>query len=286
MEIFPNFFSSFTGSIWARFATFTGLYPVPDYKAFTTTRVPVNSIFEVLHQNGYTCSLFDSCFFDYSNFRDFLARRDLDAMYDADTMPGPRKIPPVSWGLKEEVTMDAVREQIKKYATQKTKFFLTYTPVAPHNPFDGTPAQFTKFKLDKVGDYTPLYLNELLYMDWNITSILDELKSSGLLDNTLVIITADHGEMLGTDGGPIGHGWAVTPELVNIPLIIMDPNHPGYHLNDRVGSCRPVTLPSWDLLGITMPQDQLYQGRSLYASPAPVDHKIYLNSTCQYGIIP
>ena len=39
-------------------------------------------------------------------------------------------------------------------------------------------------------------MNELLYMDWNITSILDELKSSGLLDHTLVIITADHGEML------------------------------------------------------------------------------------------
>ncbi len=38
MELFPNFFSSFAGSMWARFATFTGLYPVPDYKAFTVNR--------------------------------------------------------------------------------------------------------------------------------------------------------------------------------------------------------------------------------------------------------
>jgi phosphoglycerol transferase MdoB-like AlkP superfamily enzyme len=285
MELFPNFFCSFAGSIYARFATFTGLYPVPDYKAFTTIPVPVKSMFEVLHQNGYTCSLFDSCFFDYSSFRDFLARRGLDAMYDADTMPGPRKIPPVSWGLKEETTVDAIREQIKKYATQKTKFFLTYAPVAPHNPFDGTPAQFNKYKLDKIGDYTPLYLNELLYMDWNITSILDELKASGLLDHTLVIITADHGEMLGQDGGPIGHGWAVTPELANIPLIIMDPGHPGYHLNDRVGSQVDLLPTLLDLLGLTMPQDQLYQGRSLYAAPTPTDRKIYLSSLRQYGVI-
>jgi glucan phosphoethanolaminetransferase (alkaline phosphatase superfamily) len=285
MELFPNFFSSFASSIWARFATLTGLYPVPDYKAFTTTRVPVKSIFEVLHQNGYTCSLFDSCFFDYASFRDFLARRGLDAKYDADTMPGLRKTPPVSWGLKEEATLDAIRAQIQNYAMQKTNFFLTYLPVAPHNPFDGTPRQFKKFKPEIIGDFTPLYLNELLYMDWTITSILDQLKSSGLLDHTLVIITADHGEMLGQDGGPIGHGWAVTPELANIPLIIMDPGHPGYHLNDRVGSQVELLPTVLDLLGIPVPQDQLYQGRSLYAAPTPADRKIYLSSLRQYGVI-
>jgi len=54
------------------------------------------------------------------------------------------------------------------------------------------------------------------------------LKADGLLDKTIIVITADHGEMLGVKGGPIGHGWVVTPELANIPLIIMDPDHPGY----------------------------------------------------------
>ena len=39
-------------------------------------------------------------------------------------------------------------------------------------------------------------------MDWIITSLIDELKESGLLDKTLVVITADHGEMLGENGGP------------------------------------------------------------------------------------
>ncbi len=181
--------------------------------------------------------------------------------------------------------MTAIRVQIQNYAAHQQKFFLTYVPAAPHNPFDGTPGQFKKFKPGKFGDFTPLYLNELLYMDWNITSILDELKSSGLLDHTLVIITADHGEMLGQDGGPIGHGWAVTPELANIPLIIMDPDHPSYHLNDRIGSQVDLLPTLLDLLGIPVPQDQLYQGRSLYAAPPPADHKIYLSSLQQYGVI-
>lgn len=285
MELFPNFFSAFAGSMWARFATFTGLYPVPDYKAFTIRRVPVKSVFDVLHQNGYACSLFYSSFFDYTSFRDFLEHRGLDAMYDADTMPGPHKLPPVSWGLKEEETVNSIRDQIKNYAAQKKKFFLTYVPAAPHNPFDGTPDRFRKFKLGKIGDYTPLYLNELLYMDWNITSIIDQLKDSGLLDNTLVIITDDHGEMLGENGGPIGHGWAVTPELANIPLIIMDPDNLGYHVNETVGSQVDLLPTLLDLLGIPIPGDQLYQGVSLYSPVARTDRKIYLSSLRQYAVI-
>lgn len=285
MEVFPNFFSSFAGSMWARFATFTGLYPVSDYKAFTTTRVPVKSIFDVLHEHGYECSMFYSSYFDYTSFGDFLQRRGLDPMYDADSMPGPRTTAPVSWGLKEEETAAAIREQIGRYATNHQKFFLTYVPAAPHNPFDGTPNRFRKFKLGQVGDYTPFYLNELLYMDWNITSILDQLKTSGLLDNTLVIITDDHGEMLGENGGPIGHGWAITPELVNIPLIIMDPANSGYHINNTVGSQVDLLPTVLDLLGIPLPENQLYQGTSLYSSNAQTDRTIYLNSFQQYGVI-
>jgi phosphoglycerol transferase MdoB-like AlkP superfamily enzyme len=284
MELFPDFFCNFSSSIYARFATLTGLYPVKDYKAFTYHRVKVSSIFEVLRQNSYQCSLFDSCFLDYTGFRDFLRGRGIDAMYDADTMPGRRE-KPVSWGLREEETLRAIQAQIKQYATNHQKFFLSYFPVAPHNPFDGIPRQFQKYSLKQVGDYTPLYLNNLLYMDWIVASILDELKDAGLLDNTLVIITDDHGEMLGENGGPVGHGWTVTPGLANIPLIIMDPDKPGCRINDTVGSQVDLLPTILDLLGIPIPQDQLYQGASLYSDSAQTDRTIYLNSFLQYGII-
>src|SRR4029079_6473772 len=141
MEVFPNFFSNFAGSINERFAAFTGLYPVAEYKAFTLERIPVVSIFEVLHQQGYSCSMFYSSSFDYTGFRDFLRDRQIDEMYDADTMPGQRKTQRVSWGLREEETLGAMQEKIRKYAAEKQKFFLTYIPAAPHYPFDGTPAR-------------------------------------------------------------------------------------------------------------------------------------------------
>lgn len=285
MELFPNFFSVFAGSMNARFATFTGLYPLGDYHAFTAHRVPVKSIFETLHDNGYDCSMFYSSYFDYTDFRDFLRNRGLGEVYDADTMPGVRKTKPVSWGLQEEETLNAMREQIKQYATSKQKFFLTYVPAAPHNPFDGTPDKFQKWKMEKIGDLTPFYYNDLLYMDWTISSLLDQLKESGLLDKTLVVITADHGEMLGENGGPVGHGWAMSPELANVPLIIMDPDHPGYRVNNTVGSQVDLMPTILDTLGIPLPQGQLYQGASLYSPELSTNRTIYINTFRQYGIV-
>jgi phosphoglycerol transferase MdoB-like AlkP superfamily enzyme len=285
MELFPNFYSVFAGSMNARFATFTGLYPLADYHEFTARRVPVKSIFRTLHENGYACSLFYSSYFDYTDFRDFLRNRGIDTMYDADTMPNVDRTKMVSWGLQEEETLQAMRLQIKNYAAGKQKFFLTYVPAAPHNPFDGTPRRFQKKRIENFGDLSPLYFNELLYMDWTISSLVDQLKESGLLDKTLIVITADHGEMLGENGGPVGHGWAITPELANVPLIIMDPGQPGYRVNDTIGSQVDLMPTILDSLGIPVPAGQLYQGASLYSPDSSTNRTIYLNSFRQYGIL-
>jgi membrane-anchored protein YejM (alkaline phosphatase superfamily) len=105
------------------------------------------------------------------------------------------------------------------------------------------------------------------------------------LDNTLVIITDDHGEMLGANGGPIGHGWAATPDLVNIPLIIMVPGRPGYHVNLTVGSQVDLLPTVLDLLGIPLPAGELYQGSSLYSAGTQTERNIYLNSFNEYAVV-
>jgi arylsulfatase A-like enzyme len=206
-------------------------------------------------------------------------------MYDADSMPGARKTERVSWGIREEETLAAIQSQIQKYARGKQRFFLTYIPVAPHFPYDGVPASFHRFKPSAYKDYTSRYLNGLLYMDWVIASIVDQLKDSGLLDKTVVVITDDHGEMLGANGGPIGHGWALTPELANVPLIVIDPEKPGYRLNYTVGSQIDLLPTLLDLLRIPLPPGQLYEGHSLYGPNDGARRLVYLNSGQQYGIL-
>src|SRR5690606_13957543 len=52
--------------------------------------------------------------------------------------------------------------------------------------------------------------------------ILDSLEAQGRLDDTLVIVTSDHGEALG-EQGRIGHGAFLLDAVVDVPLIMRHP---------------------------------------------------------------
>ena len=148
-------------------------------------------------------------------------------------------------------------------------------------PFDSPAPEFVKFEETGrlTGDYTGRYKNQLRYMDWIITSLLDTLAELGQLDQTLVIITNDHGEMLGgDDGGLLGHGWNLKPVLVNTPLIILNPLAPGSRTNFTLGAQVDVLPTVLDLLQLPPPPGELYQGVSLYDAAANAGKVIYFNS--------
>jgi arylsulfatase A-like enzyme len=79
------------------------------------------------------------------------------------------------------------------------------------------------------------YLNCHLDVDRHIGEVLDALEASGQADNTIVIFTSDHGEQ-----GGAHHlrqkGSVAFQESVNVPLVIVDPRHPGGGRTDAVGS--------------------------------------------------
>ncbi|MFB6089213.1 MAG: sulfatase, partial [Candidatus Aenigmatarchaeota archaeon] len=68
------------------------------------------------------------------------------------------------------------------------------------------------------------YDEELKYVDYEIGKFLKELKSKDIYDDSLLIITSDHGEDL-MEHGHIGHGLGLQEVLVNIPLLIKFPNN-------------------------------------------------------------
>jgi len=71
--------------------------------------------------------------------------------------------------------------------------------------------------------YHALYDGELRYMDHHLGKFFDEMRAGGLLDNTLVIVTSDHGEQMG-EGGYLGHHFALRNALIHVPLILRGPN--------------------------------------------------------------
>ncbi|MFP6665414.1 MAG: sulfatase [Deltaproteobacteria bacterium] len=66
------------------------------------------------------------------------------------------------------------------------------------------------------------YAGEVLYTDEEVGRLLRILDERGLLENTILIITADHGEEFG-EHGEIGHAQTLYAEVLNIPLSIQFP---------------------------------------------------------------
>ncbi len=79
------------------------------------------------------------------------------------------------------------------------------------------------------------YLNCHLDVDRHVGAVLDALEASGQADDTIIVFTSDHGEM-----GGAHHlrqkGSVAFRETVNVPLVIVDPRHPGGGRTDAVGS--------------------------------------------------
>jgi arylsulfatase len=78
------------------------------------------------------------------------------------------------------------------------------------------------------------YLNCIQAVDGHILEILNELDDLGMMENTIIIHTADHGELAGAHGMS-GKGANAFREQNNVPFVISHPDHPG---NKR---CKAVT---------------------------------------------
>lgn len=79
------------------------------------------------------------------------------------------------------------------------------------------------------------YINCLLDVDVHIGAILDALEESGEAGRTIIIFTADHGEM-----GSAHHlrqkGSVAFKETLNVPLVIVDPRRTGGARTEAVSS--------------------------------------------------
>lgn len=71
------------------------------------------------------------------------------------------------------------------------------------------------------------YDGEIAYMDEKIGELLKVVDHYASMDNTMVIITSDHGENLG-DYGMMAHQYCLYDTLIHVPLIIKYPTSAGH----------------------------------------------------------
>jgi arylsulfatase A-like enzyme len=117
--------------------------------------------------------------------------------------------------------------------------------------------------------FEPNYAAQVVAFDRCFGDFVDYLKRAGMYHQSVVILTSDHGESLGEDGR-WGHGNALHPELLRVPLIIHVPDHAKPRLTaerTRVAFSTDITPTLYQLTG-QHPLDRgpLY-GQPLFAEP-------------------
>jgi hypothetical protein len=75
---------------------------------------------------------------------------------------------------------------------------------------------------DNFGSFYAPYASRLKRIDGCFGTFIDKLKSTGLYESSIVILTADHGDSLG-EQGRWGHAYSIYPEIMRIPMIIHVP---------------------------------------------------------------
>lgn len=76
----------------------------------------------------------------------------------------------------------------------------------------------------EVAQAVDLYDLEVAYADREVGRFLDELRTRELYEDSLIILTADHGEAF-YEHGSWQHGWTLYEEIVHIPLIVKWPGN-------------------------------------------------------------
>jgi len=155
----------------------------------------------------------------------------------------------------------------------------THTPYRPPPPFatrftDAAYQGSVGLRFDDVagaraGRYAPadrarivaLYDGALSFVDAEIGRLLDGLASRGLLDHTLVVVSADHGEEH-WDHGSFFHGQSLYDELLHVPLLMRFPDraYAGRVVREPVRALDIVPTIA-EVLGL--PAFPEFEGRSL-----------------------
>ena len=135
---------------------------------------------------------------------------------------------------------------------QTGKWFAWMHLFDPHEPYDPPMPYNQKYAKD-------LYSGEAAFVDSQLGQLFDFLKNLGFMENTMIILTADHGEALG-EHGETSHSYFAYNSTIHIPLIIYIPDGAPAAIHENVSHVDIFPTVS-EALGLKAPKE--VQGESL-----------------------
>jgi arylsulfatase A-like enzyme len=223
---FSNAYSSAAATYWS-VPTLLGSRP-PSYFKMGRDQTPVNT------ERLLTESLRDAKFHTalFANVTIFFVRGLSQGAYTKNyetsrfTVHGAK---PGAAHLTQGIIKHIDRWKNKKLKPKRDRFFIWGHYYDPHDPY---------FEVEQfpAKDQSPAerYLSIVRSVDQELGRLFKALESRDLLKDTMIIITADHGDEF-FDHGHRFHGKSLYDEMVKVPLIIYSPHYQAREVDEVIG---------------------------------------------------
>jgi len=263
---FLNHYSSGNGTREGMFGMFYGLYGSYWDSFMHARQSPI--LMDRLQALGYDFDIRTGAKFTYPEFdKTILAQLPEDDFHEANEDLSP-------WQRDEENTsaMLGFIEQERSAPFMTFQFFeSTHAPYffpddhAIKQPYPETLnyADFSKEYLqENISGILNRYRNSGYWVDQQIQRILAALEQEGLMDNTIVIITGDHGEEF-MEKGNWGHNSTFVEEQTHVPFVLKLPGQAAQKVS-RLTSHLDIATTMLELLGADTKDKAYSLGISLF----------------------
>ena len=259
---FNQHYSGGNGTRMGLFSAFYGIYGPYWFPFLEARRSPV--IMDVLQQQGYQLDLNTSAKFSYPEFdKTIFAGVPERVMHEVGDKPG--------WQRDRE-NVDHIIEFVKSRDTNHP--FMTFMFFeSPHARYYFPEEcairkpyledfNYATMSVDKdIELIKNRYINSCNHLDTQLARLLALLKEESLLEDTIVIITGDHGEEF-MEKGDWGHNSKFTEEQTRVPLVLWIPGT-GASEADRMTSHLDIVPTILPLLGVKNPAEDYSLGYDL-----------------------
>ena len=285
--VFENFYAhvpyTFCSFMALNFSIYPGMpwrYAPGETFARDGGRPLPQTLASVLKQRGARTAYLSNGDLEWAGMSYVLENQGYDTIEDYRAMGGASL---TSWGAEDRLLFERLIRFIDEKPGQP--FYAFCWTDQSHDPYELGP---TLKEIDFFGDQVPArhaddlsrYLNVLRQVDLHLADLFRALRDRGLAEDTLVVITGDHGEAFSDPHDQRGHGFTAYQEDVNVPLIFWNPRlFSGGQRLDTIGGHVDLSATVAELLGI-QPSGE-WQGHSLF-DPARPKRAYYLASIGEY----